>query len=89
MMSFFMMDSGTNQVGVEVHRGDIGGQRRRGAVGLAHHDDVAAHDLLALDRLGGGSRKVHHDVALAEMDVHGGETVERAAAGAAADRRAR
>jgi hypothetical protein len=38
---------------------------------------MAAHDLVADDRLGKRRRQVDHDVALPELEIHGREPVER------------
>ena len=38
---------------------------------------MAAHDLAVLDGFGDGGGNVHHHVALAEREIHGGEPVER------------
>ncbi len=48
-----------------------------GRSGPAHLHHVAAHDLVALDRLGEGGGQIHHHVALPEREIHEREPVER------------
>ena len=69
-MSFFRIDSGTVQVGLRLTAVMLRGQRRRRAIDLADHRDVAPRDLAVLDRLGDRGRNVHHHVALAEGEAH-------------------
>ena len=62
---------------IEIHRGDGRGQRRRRAIDLADHRDVAPRHLAVLHRLGDGGRNVHHHVALAEGEAEPVQPVER------------
>ena len=51
---------------IEIDGRDVGGERRRRTIGPADLHHMAAHDLVAFDRLGEGRREDYHDVALAE-----------------------
>ncbi len=62
---------------IEIDGRDVSGERRRRSIGAPDLHDVAAHDAVALDRLGEGGRQVDHHVALAEVEIHRRETVER------------
>ena len=62
---------------IEIDRCDRGRDHGRRPIGLADDDDVAVHDLAALDRLGERGRQIHHHVALGEGEIGIGQAIER------------
>ena len=62
---------------IEIDGGDVGGERRRRPIGAPDLHHMAAHDAVAFDRLGERRRQVDHDVALAEVEIHRRQPVER------------
>ena len=62
---------------VEIDAGDFGGQRRRRLFGLADDHAIAPHHRVVLDRFGKRRRKIDHDIALSELEIHVFQPLER------------
>ena len=60
---------------IEVHRGDVSGERRRWLVDLADDHAIAPLDLIVGDSLDEGRRNVDDDVALGEHEIHAEQTL--------------
>ena len=75
---FLLDDRGRHGPGrVEVDRGDVRGNFRRGMVRISDDRDVAVGDLAVLNRLDRGRRQVDYHIAVAELEVRPGQTVGR------------
>lgn len=64
-------------VGIEVHRGDIGLDHRRGPVRATDDGEMALGDRAVLDRLDAGAGDVHHDIAAGEVEAVALEPLQR------------
>ena len=75
MISFLMIEVGTVQVGLRLIDLDMGGDFRRGMLGVADDGDIAMDDLAVLDRLDRGRGQIDHDIAIVEGEIGPGEAV--------------
>ena len=62
---------------IEIDGGDVGGEHRRRPIGAPDLHDMTADDAVAFHRFGERRRQVDHDVALAEVEIHRRQPVER------------
>ena len=63
--------------GIEIDRGDVGGERRRRLVDLADNHPIPPLNLVVTDRFDKCGGNIHHHVAFGKDEIHPEQPLER------------